>query len=104
MRATGLPWWCQAGVAAQNVYAGGSAVFSALVIPPTNGCYFQWQAIQNGATNSLTNGLTLSGSTIFGATSSTLTVSNVSSADAGYYTCLVTTNSIPAPPIAPRRR
>ena len=85
-----IPLAVSGGVAAQNVYAGGSAVFSAVVNQLTNGCYFQWQAIQNGATNNLTNGLTLSGSTIFGATSPTLTVSNVSSADAGYYTCLVT--------------
>ena len=91
--------------AAQNVYAGQSAVFSVASsfysAPPA----YQWQVTDGvSTTNNLTNGLTFSGSTIFGATTATLTVSNVSSADAGsYYTCLVTT---PAPsalnsPLAP---
>jgi hypothetical protein len=88
--------------AAQNVYAGNSAVFAVNVVPGSSPAY-QWQFVNGGVTNNLTNGPTGTGSTIFGVTINTLMVSNVSSADTGYlYTCLITnsassTNSPAAP-------
>ena len=90
--------------AAQNVYANNSAVFS-VANSSGSSLGYQWQVTDGvSLTNNLTNGLTLSGSTIFGATAATLTVSNVSSADAGsYYTCLITNaaSSATNSPLAP---
>jgi autotransporter-associated beta strand protein len=88
--------------AAQNVNAGNMAVFSVNLSfgeLPT----YQWQYVNNGVTNNLANGATGTGSTIFGATTFSLMVSNVSSSDTGYYTCLIqnaapsATNSPAAP-------
>ena len=80
---------------AQNVYAGQSAVFSVTLAFGTLPTY-QWQYTDGATfTNNLANGLQGSGSTIYGATTSTLTVSNVSAADVGYYTCLAA-NSAPS--------
>ena len=56
---------------AQAAGAGGTAVFS---VTTTNATGYQWQ--RNGAT-------------IFGATTSTLTLPNVQAAHAGNYTCIV---------------
>ncbi len=89
---------------AQNVYAGQSAVFHAQLQFGTLPTY-QWQ-VTDGATytNNLNNGPTGTGSTISGAATTTLTIANVSSSDAGlFYTCLASNsnpssaNSTPAP-------
>ena len=74
-------YFLEAYIAAQNVYAGNSAVFSATTLSAASSVY-QWQ-VTDGLTytNNLTNGPTGKGSTLFGATTSTLTVSNVSSKD-----------------------
>src|ERR1035437_857332 len=90
--------------AARNVYGGNSAVFS-VANSSGSSLGYQWQVTDGvSTTNNLTDGLTLSGSTIFGATTATLTVSNVSSADAAsYYTCLITNvlSSATNSPLAP---
>lgn len=100
----GTPVEVSSYTAAQNVYAGHSAVFSVklgLGTAPT----YQWE-YSDGATvtNDVKNGATGTGSFIYGATTATLTISNVSPADASYYyTCLVT-NGLPsaaATPLAP---
>jgi hypothetical protein len=86
---------------AQNVYAGNSAVFS-VALSFGNLPSYQWQYINNGTTNDLEDGATGTGSTIYGATSATLTVSNVSSADVGYYMCSIVNaapSSTQSPPV-----
>lgn len=64
----------------QTVYAGKIARFTVGAIG-TQTITYQWY---KGSTK-LTNGLTLTGSTIVGATNASLTVSNVSAGDAGNY-------------------
>jgi hypothetical protein len=81
--------------AAQNVYAGQTAVFSINLVVGTHPTpNYQWQ-LTDGATftNNIGNGMTTGGSTISGATTPTLTIANVSSFDTGNntynYQCLV---------------
>ena len=83
----------------QNVYAGQSAVYQVGLLPGTTSGLlqsYQWQ-VTDGATftNNLNNGPTGTGSTIFGAATATLTISNVSVTDTNYYTCLVS-NTCPS--------
>ncbi len=70
-----------------TVNAGGSGTLT-----------YQWQAdIQgNGVYANLNNGVTGSGSVIAGATTSTLTISNISSADANNYQVIVSSTYPPA--------
>jgi hypothetical protein len=89
--------------AAQNVYAGQNAVFYAVAAFGTLPTY-QWQYTDGLTfTNNLVNGPTGTGSTNSGVTTPTLTVANVSSLDAGYYTCLIANNnpSSAGSPLAP---
>jgi hypothetical protein len=80
---------------AQNVFAGQSAVFVVSNYVGTLPNYY-WQ-VTDGATftNYLSNGPTGTGSTIYGATTPTLTVSNVGPLDVGTYMCLLT-NAAPS--------
>jgi len=97
----GTPVELASYTAAQNVYTGKSAVFSVRLGLGTQPAY-QWQKTDGLTfTNNLANGATGSGSYILGATSSTLTVSNVSASDAAfYYTCEIT-NALPSEVISP---
>ena len=83
--------------AAQNVYAGGSASFlftAAFATSPT----FQWQFIKSGVTNNLTDGVNVTG-----ATTTNLTLANVSTSNIGLYQCVISTasatNTSPAAPL-----
>ena len=89
-----IPVLLTSHTAAQNVYAGNSAVFSVTLAPGASPAY-QWQYVKSGVTNNLPDGASGTGSSIFGATTSTLTISNVSSADRGQYICFIT-NSVPS--------
>jgi hypothetical protein len=86
-----------ASTAAQNVWAGGTANFSfspAFATSPT----LQWQSVIGGVTNNLTDS-----ATILGATTTNLTVTNVSTANVGLYQCVISTatatNTSPAAPL-----
>ena len=78
----------------QTVGSGGNAAFSISVNPGTYPAY-QWQWVSNGVTYNLTDGATGTGSTISGSLTPSLTITTVSTNDAGYYTCLVT-NAYPS--------
>ena len=80
--------------AGQMVYAGQSAVFS-VSLAAGNGASYQWQYVTNGTTNNLQNGVINNNSTLFGATTSSLTISNVLPLDAGFFTCSIT-NGVPS--------
>jgi Concanavalin A-like lectin/glucanases superfamily/Bacterial lectin len=91
------PPTAQGMTAAQNVFAGGTARFSfspAFARTPT----FQWQSVIGGVTNNLSNG-----PDITGATTTNLTIANVSAANVGLYQCVIatsgTTNTSPAAPL-----
>jgi hypothetical protein len=81
--------------AGQTVNAGQSAVFSVSLAAGGIAASYQWQYVTNGTTNNLRNGPINNNSTIFGATTSSLTISNVLPSDAGYYTCYIT-NAFPS--------
>jgi hypothetical protein len=77
--------------AAQNVLAGGTASFS-FTPAFASGASFQWQSIIGGVTNN-----------IGGATTTNLTIADVSSANVGLYQCVISTatatNTSPAAPL-----
>jgi hypothetical protein len=83
--------------AAQNVWAGGTANFSfspAFASSPS----FRWQSIIGGATNNLSDGANIAGSA-----TANLTLTSVSTAEAGLYQCVfwtaTATNTSPAAPL-----
>ncbi len=69
----------------QTAYAGGTASFAVDAFVGTAPLTYTWTLATAGETNVLHNGATGSGSFIIGAAGSLLTISNVSSADAGTY-------------------
>ncbi len=73
-----------ASTAAQNVYAGDTANFSFSPAFAT-GATYQWQSVIGGVTNNLSNGGNISG-----ATTTNLTIANVSAANVGLYQCVLT--------------
>ncbi len=77
--------------AAQNVVLGSNASFGTQLLFGSGPTY-QWQVGPSftGPFVNLTDGLTGTGSKIFGSTTSNLVVSNVGLSDVAYYTCLVT--------------
>jgi hypothetical protein len=83
--------------AAQNVVAGSTANFlfsPAFATSPS----FQWRSIIGGVTNKLTDG-----GNIAGATTTNLTIANVSLTNVGLYQCVISTatatNTSPAAPL-----
>ncbi|HEY3862234.1 MAG TPA: LamG-like jellyroll fold domain-containing protein [Verrucomicrobiae bacterium] len=88
----------------QNVYAGNNAVFSMNIPFGSTPIVYQWQFTDGASfTNNLSDGATGTGSGISGSATTTLTVTNVSSSDKGYYTCHITnpagTNNSPLAPL-----
>jgi hypothetical protein len=69
----------------QFVLLGSNAVFTVTGLPTAGPFTYQWYE----GTAKLANGLTGTGSTILGATTSTLTVSNISVSDLGSYSVVV---------------
>ncbi|HEV7927900.1 MAG TPA: LamG-like jellyroll fold domain-containing protein, partial [Verrucomicrobiae bacterium] len=90
------PPTAQGITAAQNVYAGRTASFSFTPVFAT-GATYQWQSVIGGVTNNLANGGNISG-----ATTTSLTIANVSSADVGLYQCVLTAGAkVKTSPAAP---